>query len=428
MQLVDRIVASRYSLAALSAVTNGGIWAWAFIVAPLAIAEMNEIFVGKYNGAGDRKNTIHVTWQVLIFCLFLFPLFSCISRLTAGALFFGTGNSQLETEYFVTFLDFAPFAVAGMTLNGYFIGTGIPRYVTRSLLIANIINIILDPIFVFGLFGFPSMGCKGAAIATGVAYIAQFAYLLVSFIAKTKSATALFANINFDRKLLSSSLKISLPAAFARITELIAHGAFYRIVLSYGGEAMAIAALAQTFYFFIGCMTEGVSKGCTAIISNLVGAGKFENISSVILAGVKVIALIAIALSSLLLVFHQPIFHLFLNGSDALLLSNPEFVAGLIFSCLWMCVFILGDGPCWIFIGYFSAIKRTKLILLLGIISNWLIYVPVTYVLMRLGGNALSTPWMSIAIYGLFNGGIYYALYLRSICKHQSSVPFGIPN
>lgn len=138
-------------------------------------------------------------------------------------------------------------------------------------------------------------------------------------------------------------------------------------------------------------------------------------------------AVIAVTLSGFLLLFHHHIFNLFLNASDRALLGNPIFVKGLITSCLWMCVFLLGDGPCWIFIGYFSAIKRTKLIMVLGIISNWVIYIPITYFLMNLCGNALSTPWMCIAIYGLFNAGIYSIFYLRSLGKDKLSSMIAIP-
>src|SRR5438046_422766 len=98
----DRIILANYSVHAMNGAANGGIVGWTALVFPLAIAEITEVFVGRSNGEGNLRAIGRPVWQMLWISLMMLPLLSIGSALLAPSIFAGTGNTQFESDYFIS--------------------------------------------------------------------------------------------------------------------------------------------------------------------------------------------------------------------------------------------------------------------------------------------------------------------------------------
>lgn len=109
-----------------------------------------------------------------------------------GSSFFlksGFMNSS-EVEYFRWNNYFAPFLTLLTALSAFYIGQGKTGIIKWLGVIGNGVNVLLDPLFIFGYKGIiPSMGIKGAAIATGIGIIVQVVILGSMFLAKKNRET-----------------------------------------------------------------------------------------------------------------------------------------------------------------------------------------------------------------------------------------------
>ena len=179
--------------------------------------------------------------------------------------------------------------------NAIFRSSGDAAISMKILWVANIINIILDPVLIFGPGPFPALGITGAAIATttgrGIAVIYQF-YILF------RSKHRIGLRINFfkpDRKVI---LNIARLASGATGQHLIATSSWIilvRIVSMFGSQVVAGYTIAMRIMFFALMPSFGISNAAATLVGQNLGAGRPDRAEkSVWITGFINIALLGI--------------------------------------------------------------------------------------------------------------------------------------
>ena len=180
--------------------------------------------------------------------------------------------------------------------NAIFRSSGDAAISMKILWVANIINIILDPVLIFGPGPFPALGITGAAIATttgrGIAVIFQF-YILF------RSKHRIGLRINFfkpDRKVI---LNIARLASGATGQHLIATSSWIilvRIVSMFGSQVVAGYTIAMRIMFFALMPSFGISNAAATLVGQNLGAGRPDRAEkSVWITGFINIALLSIS-------------------------------------------------------------------------------------------------------------------------------------
>ncbi len=384
MYFSDRLILAHHSVASMNAAAIGGISSWGLMVFPMVIAQTTEVFVGKFNGEGNLKKVATPVWQMLWLCLFMILPYLFLSRMLAPLLFHGTGNTALESDYFIATSNFAPCCVGAIGLAGFFIGTGKMKVVTYTMIVGNILNIGLDIILVFGLYGFPAMGCKGAGLATGLSQAVQVLIYLLLFLKKENREKYGSSSFSFDKKLTREFLNLAIPSGVGRCMEVAAHVIFFRIMIMAGGNTMTCATVVQSLFIFTNFMVDGLAKGATAIISNVYGADQKQYLAKILRSACSVHTIICVTFSTLLLSNIELVARCFFSDDVAAGILTPEFLTTLRNATFWMSIFFLFDGFCWIFFGLFTAAGDTKFVMYVNIVLNWLGYVLPTYLVVGL--------------------------------------------
>jgi len=418
MYFSDRLILAHFSFLAMNAAANAGMATWGALIFPLVIVEVTEVFVGRFNGEGKLAEVGRPVWQMIWLSIFTIPVYSIGSRIIAPILFAGTGNTQFESDYFITMCDFAPCFLTIIALSGFFIGTGRMKVVTYTMIIGNVLNILLDIPFIFGFGLIPSMGCKGAALATGISQVVQVVILFVLFLKEQNRKTYGTHKISFDKKLVTDCLKIAVPSGVGRFIEVLAHLTFFRIMIMAGPEAMTAATLVQSLYLLIGFIIDGLSKGATAVFSNLFGANQQQLVRKVFRSSLLLHTILFVIFAATMLIFTEEVASCFFSDQERALLLRPDFLATIKKATFWMTIFFLFDGFCWIFFGLFTAAGDTKFIMYVNSTFNWVAYVLPVYIVVGIYNGSANHAWMILAFYNMAAFGIYYFRYRQKILKN----------
>jgi len=243
----------------------------------------------------------------------------------------------------------------------------------RVLFVANLINIILDPLFIFGIGPFPELGLKGAAIATtigrGTAVIYQF-YILF----KGNHRIRLYLNnLHIQLKLMAHLLKISGGGILQNLIATSSWIFLVRIISESGPDAVAGYTIAIRVIIFALLPAWGLSNAASTLVGQNLGAkepGRAER-SVWITSYVNMVMMGLI--SAVLIIFPEMWIKLFIENSHVVqngMLSLRIISFGFVFYALGM---VMVQG----FNGSGDTVTPTKI----NFVCFWIVEIPLAYLL-----------------------------------------------
>ena len=274
------------------------------------------------------------------------------------AMFGGTVNTEtfrLSKEYFFYITLGIPFYMFGQALNPIIRSDGSPRFAMVSTLAGAVINIILDPIFIFVF----RWGMIGAAAATVLGQVVT-AVLAVWYIVHMKLVKPARSDFRMDGKVCRKTLilgitsflsQISLVASMAAVNNMIRkYGALDQIfsVEQYAQIPMAVVGIVMKFFQIVISIVVGMAAGCIPVVGFNMGAGKTDRVRelfSKLLAAEAVVGLIALVIVELL---PQQLINIFGAANESAYYTDFAIKAFRIYLC--MMVFACVNKACFIFL------------------------------------------------------------------------------
>lgn len=161
-------------------------------------------------------------------------------------------------------------------LNAIFRGAGDAAIAMRVLWLANGLNIILDPLLIFGIWIFPEMGVTGAAVATTIGRGVGVIYAAWCLFGKGGRITIQGTNWTFDPRLLWKLVRLSSTAVLQLIIATASWSALVRVVSGFGSEAIAGYVIGLRVIIFALLPSLGLSNAAATLVGQNLGAGKPE--------------------------------------------------------------------------------------------------------------------------------------------------------
>lgn len=419
MIFVDRIMLGQYSVKAMNASATAGSASFSFLILPMIVAGISEVFAGRYNGEGAYSKMGSAVWQMIWFSLIMTPLFFLIAKIAPGFLFKSTQSPTLNGIYFYWLTCFGAFFCLTKAIMGFYIGQGKVKMIAFVVLAANVSNIGLDYLLIFGTPFSPSMGIQGAAIATLTAEAMMAIILFACFIRKKNRRTKGTGNYMLKLSLIIESLKIGVPASLAHLSEYVSYFIFLNWINALGEDYLTIMVIMQTFYLLFFFIIEGISKGVTALISNFIGAKKFEYISKSVKSTFKLHFIFVLASALIILCFSPGIFSVFISKSDRAVLSDPIFLHRLYMSSLYLCLFYLFDGMVWNFVGVLIAASDSKFVMIVGSLGPWVLSLLPTYIGINYFHITIDQVWLYQVGYSFCFMLVYWSRYRKAPWKKE---------
>jgi putative MATE family efflux protein len=233
------------------------------------------------------------------------------------------------------------FAQLSVGLN-YFINTqGFAKYGMTTLLIGGILNIILDPIFIFIL----DMGVAGAALATILSQLVSCIWVLKFLFGPKTTIRIKKANMRLDSKIMKRVLELGFSPFFMGSTEGILQVSFNRQLLFFGGDiAVSSMTILMSLSQILFLPMEGIAQGAQPIISFNYGAKAYDRVLKTISLTLKSALVFSIIGVSLMEIFPNLFVNLFASDSQLIELS-----------CQMLRVYVFG----FMFFGAFSTFQQT---------------------------------------------------------------------
>ncbi len=235
--------------------------------------------VARYTGAGDMKNAAVTGGQAIAVSLLVTLVFTVAGGFFGNPFFdwiIGDARTAVLTkEYFNYALFSGGFALLPLLVcSGVIRGTGNTRVPMYIALIANSYNVVGDYLLIFGNFGFPELGVRGAALATGSAQlIALFLSLGYLFLQKGSLPFNLKSIFPLHLEEIRKLLKFSIPAGAEELTQsgsrmITASWITFLGPVAFAANAAAIAA--EAFSFMPG---HAIAIAATTLVGQRLGAG-----------------------------------------------------------------------------------------------------------------------------------------------------------
>jgi len=277
-------------------------------------------------GGGDTQQVRRLTTDALILSVMLVAAFSFVGLLTIEPVFnlLGATPDVMDyiREYMVVWYFGMSFLVIPMIGNNAIRATGDTKTPAMIMIFAVTINMIFDPLLIFGYGPFPALGIQGAAIAT---VISRASTLIASLYVLHYREHMLTFNVPSFSELLNSwkqVLYIGLPAAGTQMLIPISTGIITGMVATYGAEAVAAFGVASRIEMFGLALVMALSSTITPFVGQNWGAGKTERVQQAVRFAQIFSVIWGVFLAVLLILFNQPISGVF--NDDPLVMSNLQ--------------------------------------------------------------------------------------------------------
>ncbi|MCH5210879.1 MAG: MATE family efflux transporter [Oscillospiraceae bacterium] len=263
-----------------------------------------------------------------------------------------------------------------------------------------VINIILDPILIFGLLGMPKLGVQGAALATVIGQIIAAALALMFNLKKNPDVNLDFKHFKPEMKYIKTILSVGVPSIIMASVGSVMTFGMNKILIAFSSTAVAVFGVYFKLNSFIFMPVFGLNNGMVPIVSYNYGARKKERMTKTIkFAIIYAVALMCIGIAlfqfipDVLLGLFDASEYMLEIGAPALRIISLSFAFAGICIVLSSCFQALGHG----FLSMFVSITRQLIVLL-----------PSAFILSKIGG--LNAVWWS------FNIAEIFSLSLSLIC------------
>ena len=235
-------------------------------------------------GEGNHDKVKRLTTDSLTLSLIFVGFFALFGLFTVNPLFHLLGASgeilTLINQYMTIWYLGVIFVVIPMVGNNAIRASGDTKTPGLIMVFAAFVNIVLDPILIFGIGPFPRLEIAGAAIATVLARASTLVLSLYVLIHREKMITIKIPHFRDIVESWKQILYIGLPTAATRIVIPLGAGFILSIVATYGSEAVAGFGVATRIEFFALTVVMSLASVLGPFVGQNWGAGKFDRIKS----------------------------------------------------------------------------------------------------------------------------------------------------
>lgn len=343
-------------------------------------------------GAGDNKQANSIADHGIFLTTMHSLLFVFIGLFLMRPFFLLFTNDPTILDYAVSYgsivitLTFG--SIYHITIEKMFQATGnmmVPMFLQG---IGAIVNIILDPIFIFGINGHFAFGVAGAAIAT---IIGQMTACLLAIILFKKSDSPISISLKQFKPQLQTIKKIysiALPSGIMLSLPSILVSALNSLLVSVSQSAVAFFGVYFKLQSFVYMPANGVIQGMRPLVSYNYGAKHFDRVKKIITTSLASIAVILLAGTLLFTILPAPILSLFSASEEMLDIG----VNGLRIISIGFILSTIGI----VMSGVFESLGRGKESLSISLLRQFIIILPLSFILVHSIG--LTGIWITFPI------------------------------
>ncbi|MEE9167047.1 MAG: MATE family efflux transporter [Candidatus Neomarinimicrobiota bacterium] len=362
--------------------------------------------VAQYIGSGDKRNADNSAEHGIVIGVILGVVFTGAGLTWGKSLLAALGAPPhivpLAWSYFRVIAVGYIFMVSSIFFRSILSGEGDMK---TPLIIqggGTILNIILDPIFIFGL----EMGVEGAAVATVLSQ-ASVSLVFAYFMLVKKRAYITFAlkDFAFSRVVLGKILKVGIPASFSMLIMSMGGGVFNKILVSFSSDAVAGYQVGMRIDHVYLMPLISIATSLVTLVGMFYGAKRLDLVRAITQYAISRGILIGLVAGSLFFAFAEPLVSVFTQDPE-IYQTGVQYLKYFVFAYPFIAVGMIGGRM-------LQGLGFGIPMLVLTFLRVVLISVVLAYTFVFVAGKPVQWVWISQVIAVICSAGIAL-LWLRS--------------
>ncbi len=355
-----------------------------FIAIGMGFGVAGSALVAQYTGAGDERRAEKSAAQVMLIMIVIGIVVITFALLFAKPMVYTLGGKEnaevlpYATQYFKIVVYGIVFAYLFNVSSSIFRGLGDANFAMELMLISTLVNIVLDPILIFGWGPIPAFGVSGAAWATTISrFVAVSLALYILFTGKRGFKIHLSDFIP-DWSLIKKAIKVGIPGSVGQVITSFGFVVVMKAVASFGPVVVSAYGIGNRIISFITMLGVGIGMAVSVMVGQFIGARRYEDAEKTVWTAFFMSMIFIGAMSTLTFLYGKHITHFFINDPKVIEVGAEMFK--------YVSFSIPFFGSMNIFISALNGAGKSLQATTANVIRLWGIRIPLVYVLSKMQG------------------------------------------
>lgn len=329
INITDTAFLGHVSEVALGASAMGGLFYVCIYTIAFGFSVGSQIVIARRNGEQRYQDVGPVMNQGCMFLIVLAVLVFGFTKGFGGHIMRVMVSSDAIYDATMEFLNWRIFgfffSFASVMFRAFYIGITRTKVLTINAIVMALVNVVLDYALIFGKFGLPEMGIKGAAIASVIAEASSILfYLIYTYVTVDLKKYGLNKLRSFDIALLVRILSISCFTMLQHFLSMFTFFVFFMVVERLGQRELAIANIVRSIYILLYIPVNALSTTANSLVSNAIGAGEIQHVMRLIKKIACMDFLIMLVVGGLITIFPKTIISIYTGDASLIADSIPS--------------------------------------------------------------------------------------------------------
>ena len=384
---VDNIMVGQLGTAELAAVSLGN--SFVFIAMSLGIGFSTAItpLVAEADGENNIEKGKQAFNHGILLCTILgIALFGLI--LLIKPLMYHMDQPEEVVELAIPYLDLVAFSLIPLIMfqgfKQFADGLSQTKYAMWATILANVINVALNYVLIFGKLGFPQLGIVGAAIGTLISRVVMliFMWLLLKAKDKFKPYIERFSFQNIKKEILKKIINLGFPSALQMFFEVAIFTAAIWLSGVLGKNPQAANQIALNLSSMTFMIAIGLSVTAMIRVGNQKGLKNFKELRRIAYSIFLLVVVLDIFFALLFFIFNTQLPRIYVDEYDLMnMADNTEVISIAAKLLLVAAVFQISDGILVVVLGALRGLQDVKIPTFITFIAYWIIGFPISYFL-----------------------------------------------
>ncbi|MCE1197351.1 MAG: MATE family efflux transporter [Marinilabiliales bacterium] len=363
-------------------------------------------------GAGEKSKATTYAAQAILFSLFNALLLTFLGRLFAPVLLRMLGASgeylEIASDYMYIILSGTPFFLLNSILNATLTSRGDTKTYRNFLIAGFVLNVIMDPWFVYGGFGIQAMGVGGIGFSTVIIQMMGTVYLVLRIRNRKILEGVRKADWLPQMKYFGDLFRQGFPASMNMLTVAIGIFVITYFAGRFGKEAVAAYGIATRIEQLVLLPTMGLNVAALTIAAQNMGAGQMERVFSSWKTAIRYGLLIILIGTAVVALFRDQLMHLFVSDDQVIGIGKEYLGVAVLFFVAYIFLNIS--------VSTLQGIKKPMFALFVGTYRQFLVPLPLFFLFAVHAGWGTKGIWWGIFIAN-WSAAIFTFFYTGNLLK-----------
>ena len=362
----------------------------------------------------NKKKSIGVVLYNGLLINFLFAIFLSFILIISKFILLELDQNKNVLELTFPYLDVIAISLIPLmifqTFKQYIEGLGFTKQPMVISVVANVLNIVLNYLLIFGVGGFPRLEVLGAGYASLISRVFMMVCIII-YVLQAKKFNNFINQLNFlsiKRKIINKILGIGVPSGFQFVFEIGSFSIAAVMIGWFGAEALASHQIALNLASITYMIATGISASSMISLGYFYGKKNYADLKKSGYANFIIVSIMMGVFGVLFILFRKELPAFYIDDPDVIILASNLIIIAALFQ--------IPDGIQSVGLGVLRGIRDTKVPTLVTFVAYWIIAIPLCYFLGVTKNYGPIGIWIGLMM-GLWIAAIFHLLRFSYITK-----------